>query len=217
MSIRARIEDAVVLWHTGRREGALLSALVAAAATSRKRYPKGRHAYDRRRSLVRRAINGLFGRGSKTNAAPPHKPNVSDIHGNMEMGKYWPSSDKENRLKKPRGDRVAFTQFVHDEMRLIGGPENFNLKFRGEMWPLQELLYTFIRCELAHEAGIPRDIVFEPGDQFSICVTDEQLTLPEILVDRIASAVRLAPENASDFENWDEWIVDTFSSRSEEL
>jgi hypothetical protein len=38
MSIRSRLEDATVLFSTGRREGAFLQVLIAAAATSRKRY-----------------------------------------------------------------------------------------------------------------------------------------------------------------------------------
>jgi hypothetical protein len=39
MSIKTRIEDANILLKLDRKEGALLSALVAVAATSRKRYP----------------------------------------------------------------------------------------------------------------------------------------------------------------------------------
>jgi hypothetical protein len=39
VSIRARIEDATLLWQNGRREGAFLVALVATAAVSRLRYP----------------------------------------------------------------------------------------------------------------------------------------------------------------------------------
>ena len=40
MSIRTRIEDAEHLWAHGRREGAWVQALIAAAATARKRYPR---------------------------------------------------------------------------------------------------------------------------------------------------------------------------------
>jgi hypothetical protein len=40
MSIKARLEDAIVLWDQGRREGAWTLVLIAAAATSRKRYPR---------------------------------------------------------------------------------------------------------------------------------------------------------------------------------
>ena len=38
--IRSRIDDAILLWKEGRQEGAFLSALIAVAATARKRYPK---------------------------------------------------------------------------------------------------------------------------------------------------------------------------------
>jgi hypothetical protein len=38
MSIRTRVEDALLLWERGRLEGAFLNALVAAAATSRRRF-----------------------------------------------------------------------------------------------------------------------------------------------------------------------------------
>jgi hypothetical protein len=40
MSVRERIEDAKSLWQAGRKEGAFIQILVAAAATARKRYPK---------------------------------------------------------------------------------------------------------------------------------------------------------------------------------
>jgi len=40
MSVKARLEDAAILAANGRMEGALVSVLIATAATSRKRYPK---------------------------------------------------------------------------------------------------------------------------------------------------------------------------------
>ena len=46
MSIRARIEDALLLWDNGRKEGAFLSALVAVAATSRRRFPDRKSVTD---------------------------------------------------------------------------------------------------------------------------------------------------------------------------
>jgi len=47
MSARARVEDAVLLWNNGRLEGAFLNALIAVAATARRRYPdrKDRDAF----------------------------------------------------------------------------------------------------------------------------------------------------------------------------
>ncbi len=47
MSIRARIEDALLLWDNGRKEGAFLNALVAVAATSRLRFPDRKSVTDR--------------------------------------------------------------------------------------------------------------------------------------------------------------------------
>lgn len=47
MSIEDRIADARLLWDHGRREGALLSALVAVAAASRQRFPRSAGYSDR--------------------------------------------------------------------------------------------------------------------------------------------------------------------------
>ncbi len=40
MSVRERLEDAILLWEHGRKEGAWIQVLIAAAATSRMRLPK---------------------------------------------------------------------------------------------------------------------------------------------------------------------------------
>jgi hypothetical protein len=40
LSIKTRIEDAEHLWAEGRKEGAWVQALIAAAATARRRYPR---------------------------------------------------------------------------------------------------------------------------------------------------------------------------------
>jgi hypothetical protein len=48
MSVRDRIEDSKLLFNAGRLEGALISALIAVAATSRKRYPDRSSIGDRR-------------------------------------------------------------------------------------------------------------------------------------------------------------------------
>ena len=40
MSIKTRTDDAEHLWTQGRKEGAWVQALIAAAATARKRYPR---------------------------------------------------------------------------------------------------------------------------------------------------------------------------------
>lgn len=47
MSVAARIEDALLLWDSGRREGAFLMALIAVAATSRRRFSDRKAVGDR--------------------------------------------------------------------------------------------------------------------------------------------------------------------------
>src|SRR5258705_400020 len=47
MSIRARVEDSLLLWNSGRLEGAFLNALIAVAGTARRRYPKRGPGEDR--------------------------------------------------------------------------------------------------------------------------------------------------------------------------
>jgi len=138
MSIKNRIKDAQILYANGQREGALLSVLIAVAATSRRRYLK----------------------------------------------------DK---------DKEAFTKFVGEEMKTITGHvTNYSIKFRNEVMPLQNLLYKFIRCELAHEAQLPEDIIFEPGSSLKVSVTDECITFSDVLIDGLCRAVCNAPENKNE-------------------
>ena len=47
MSIRARAEDSLLLWNSGRLEGDFLNALVAVAATARRRFPDRKLINDR--------------------------------------------------------------------------------------------------------------------------------------------------------------------------
>jgi hypothetical protein len=47
MSLQRRVDDALFLWRSGRRDGAFLIALVAVAATARKRFPDRKVVSDR--------------------------------------------------------------------------------------------------------------------------------------------------------------------------
>jgi len=137
MSIKNRIKDAQILYANGQEEGALLSVLIAVAATSRKRYPRDKMS-----------------------------------------------------------DKDAFIKFVGEEMKTITGcVQNFNIKFRNKVMPLQNLLYKFIRCELAHEAQLPEDIIFEPGNSLKVSVTDNCITFSDGLIDGLCRAVCNATEN----------------------
>ena len=59
MSIKARIEDAEILWQHGRKEGAWVLALVAAASTSRKRYPRPMKDSQAFKSFIRDVLPTL--------------------------------------------------------------------------------------------------------------------------------------------------------------
>jgi len=72
MSIRARIEDAEMLWKQGRKEGAWVLALVAAAATSRKRYPRPVRDNEAFKSFIRDVLPTLmFGKPLDANTPNP--------------------------------------------------------------------------------------------------------------------------------------------------
>lgn len=145
MSIRDRLEDARVLSSAGRREGAFVHVLIAAAATARKRYP--RDEWD---------------------------------------------------------DGESFRNFVYDEMGVItGGPKyNVAFPFMGRETPLENILYHHLRCQLVHEGTMPDSIVFtEPlSKDASTCDVlhlGTPLGFPVGWIERLATAVWLAPENDS--------------------
>jgi len=103
------------------------------------------------------------------------------------------------------GDREAFTKFVGEEMKTItGGVKNFHIQFRGDLILLQDLLYRFVRCKLAHEAELPEDIIFEPGDNLRVEVTDTEVFFSDRLIDGLARAVKQAPENVALFGDTEE-------------
>jgi hypothetical protein len=140
MSVKDRLIDAQILYSNGRKEGALLSVLVAISATARKRYP---------------------------------------------------------RMIKNDGD--SFQSFLSEELPRIIRIGQFNIKYRNEMVRLEQLLYSYIRCNLAHEAVLPQDIHFEPGDSLKVNVQDDRITFSDHLIDILATAVIQAPENLDEF------------------
>ncbi|NLH17859.1 MAG: hypothetical protein GX455_14880 [Phycisphaerae bacterium] len=153
MSIRVRIEDAFILFSIERLEAALLSILVAVAATARRRYPQG-------------------------------TPSL-----------LFPGKDM--------GDREAFERFVKDEMPRICRIKNFNVNFRGEMHAVEHIFYKWIRCELAHEAALPQDVVFIPDpdpDHQRLQIRDDGvLVLSHGWMFGLIDVVIHAPENADQF------------------
>ena len=143
MSVRDRLEDARVLTQAGRIEGAFIQVLIAAAATSRKRYKK----------------------------------------------EEW-------------DDNQAFKNFIYDEMGVITKGPKYKVifPFQGKQMPLEDILYTHLRCQLLHEGEMPKEIVFtqpeiEEGHVYNVVHLSTPLGFPEGWIESLASAVWLAPEN----------------------
>lgn len=90
--IQERLRDADALWQAGRRDSALLLALVALAARARLDYPA-------------------------------------------------------------LGDRAAFLAYTRSRHGW-----RISIEHRGQQVGLDELLYTWLRCSLVHEAALPVDI-----------------------------------------------------------
>lgn len=61
-------------------------------------------------------------------------------------------------LPDVKGDRAQF-------IGLLGlyRPNRLNVEYRGELQSFEDLLYTWVRCELVHVAGLPVDIGWITG------------------------------------------------------
>jgi hypothetical protein len=73
--------------------------------------------------------------------------------------------------------------------------------YRGKLWSIEDLLYSFMRCELAHEGTLPADVRFVPGKPGSLTfgVKDQGVLFSYHLLDNLALAVMNATENAGLF------------------
>lgn len=153
MSIRARVEDAIALFAAGRHDGALLSVLIAIAATSRRRRPESTLSI--------------------------RKPG------------------------KSMGDGEAFEAFLADEMVNICRVKNYNVMFRGKLQRLEHVFYKWLRCELTHKGGLPKDVVFEPqqspGGMRIVVDRKNGIRLSHGWLDGLVNAVINAPENRDQF------------------
>lgn len=121
MGVADRLHEARVQYRSGLKVGALISLVIAVAATARKRYPRKRY-----------------------------------------------------------GDKASFTGFLRDEMIRGGfwGPRLHLLvlmPFRGTDWPLEDILYGVLRCNLVHEATLAIDAQYAAatGNGFVVQITDE--------------------------------------------
>lgn len=106
-------------------------------------------------------------------------------------------------------DREAFTKFLGEEMRVVtaGAVITLNVacsganttKYRGGIMPLQDVLYEFVRCTLAHESRIGENVEFAETDAISVEVKDDRLILGGEMLRRLLIVAEYAPENATEF------------------
>lgn len=111
--------------------------------------------------------------------------------------------------RKAMNDREAFTTFLGEEMRVVtaGAVINFFVrcpgadtkKYADEMMPLQDVLYEFVRCMLAHEGRIGKNVEFADTDKISIEIKDDRIILGGELLRRLLIVPEYAPENATEF------------------
>jgi hypothetical protein len=144
MSVQTCLEDARLLIEHGRDEGALLSVLVAVAATARRRFPQG-----------------------------------------------------------TKGDRGAFEAFVTQEIPNISSMNSISLMFQGQNRPLGEVLYKWLRCNLAHEGELPPEIGFVPDPVPGKLLVHNQAGPPERIVFSHTLVILLADMVARAKENGD--------------
>lgn len=144
MSIRSRVEDAILLYSAGRDDGALLSLMVAVGATSRRRRP------DRKKVT----------------------------------------------------DREAFEAFLGEEMVNMFKAQNCNVRIRGNLVPLQEVLYKWVRCQLVHEAAVPEAVRFirsGPTTSRILKVGPTGIELSHGWLQAFIDVVAAAPQNKDEF------------------
>jgi len=121
------------------------------------------------------------------------------------------SATSRKRYPKTAGmnDREAFTKFVGEEIPVLteGAVINYNVrcpgadvtKYPGELMPLQDVLYKYVRCQLAHEAKIGENVEFLAGNAISVEIKADRIVLGGGMLQRVLIVPEYAPENIDEF------------------
>ena len=72
-------------------------------------------------------------------------------------------------------------------------------KYPHGMMPLQDVLYEFVRCKLAHEGHIGENVEFAETDEISVDVKEDRLILGGGVLHRLLIVAEYAPENSEEF------------------
>ncbi len=107
-------------------------------------------------------------------------------------------------------DATSFKTFILDEMeKITGGPKyNVAIPFQGNArTPLEDILYSHLRCHMIHEGETPPTITFtEPivdnGKSYSTLKLSDPLGFPEFWMWNLARVVAQAPENCALFDDY---------------
>lgn len=117
------------------------------------------------------------------------------------------TSRKRYSGKKIPKDGDAFKKFVSEEMSKYapGWKENtkVQIEFEGKPLWMPQILYKYIRCELAHKAELPESISFKDEQDFSFNVSvlnNKELTMSDTIFHYLKKIVIEAPENADLFD-----------------
>lgn len=65
--------------------------------------------------------------------------------------------------------------------------------------PLQDVLYEFVRCTLAHEGRIGKNVEFDGNEGITMEIRDDMLILSGELIRRLLVVPEFAPENVGEF------------------
>jgi hypothetical protein len=64
---------------------------------------------------------------------------------------------------KSRSDRQEFEDYFKSGISV-----RLSVEFRGEQWPIESVLYKWMRCELVHAGGLPVDLELMPDEGLSV-------------------------------------------------
>lgn len=110
------------------------------------------------------------------------------------------------RYPRPMSDNESFKRFIRDGLPTILGTADtaVSLPFKGKLVPIEDILYTELRCQLIHEGELPDSIVFTPktvqrGVLCDMITITDPFGMPESWVLNMVRLVVDAPENASLF------------------
>jgi hypothetical protein len=103
-----------------------------------------------------------------------------------------------NHSNKYLSDGQAFKRFLKDEHWRLLKDESPIIQFRESGFPIEDLLYDYLRCNLIHAGGMPQDLhPVQAGDVIMVENPDgTAVGFTKLLLTRLNDVVWRAPENS---------------------